>query len=110
LPTLWIGLTGISQRFTAILGSQPGRSPHTWLGSSLGIGKPFDLQFAIHAGMGPGGLLWRKNDTSPWSSLRSPSSWGAERLTWPPRWSVGSGKGGVVDRPFRGQGLSVTMW
>ncbi len=109
LAPLWIGLTGRSQRVTVIIGPVPGRSPHYWFGPSLDANEPFDLQIAIHAGMGPGGVLWRANDVSPWSSLSAPSSWGAERLIWPERWSVGFGKGGVSDCPFQGRDLSTTV-
>ena len=108
LAPLWIGLTGRAQRLTVILAPTPGRSPHYWFGPNLAAGESFDLQIAIHAGMGPGGILWRADDSSPWSSLRAASAWGAERLTWPERWSVGVGKGGAVDCPFLGQDLSVS--
>ncbi len=109
LAPLWIGLTGRPQRLTAIIGPRPGRSPHYWFGPSLDANEPFDLQIAIHAGMGPGGVLWRANDVSSWSSLSAASSWGPERLNWPRRWSVGFGKGGVSDCPFQGDGLSAAV-
>jgi hypothetical protein len=109
LAPLWMGLTGCSQRVTVIIGPTPGRSPHYWFGPSLEPGEPFDLQIAIHAGMGPGGVLWRANDSAAWSSLSSASSWGAEKLNWPARWSVGFGKGGASDRPFQGQNLAAAV-
>ena len=68
-------------------------------------GERFDLQLAIHTGMGPGGLLWRRGDGTAWSSLLAASPWGAERLTWPNRWSIGHERGGNGDRPFRGTDL-----
>ena len=107
LPALWVGLTGLDQKLTVILGSAPGRSPHSWIGPAVAPGQAFDLQIAIHRGMGPGGVLWRASDQAPWSSLVSPSSWGPERLRWPARWSVGVGKGGD-DRRFLGPELSVS--
>jgi hypothetical protein len=110
LAPLWIGLTGRSQRVTVVMGPMPGRSPHYWFGPSLKAGKSFDLQIAIHAGMGPGGVLWRANDSSPWSSLSSVSAWGAEKLDWPARWTVGFGKGGASDCPFQGQNLAVSVY
>ena len=109
LSPLWIGLTGRSQRLTVVIGPQPGRSPHSWFGPPLPEGQPFDLQIAVHAGMGPGGVLWRASDGAPWSSLEAPSAWGAERLTWPARWSLGFGQGGPADRPFLGDDLAVSV-
>ncbi len=108
LAPLWVGLTGRTQRLTVILAPTPGRSPHYWFGPDLMPAEPFDLQIAIHAGMGPGGILWRADDASPWSSLRAASAWGAERLDWPERWCVGVDKAGVEDRPFGGQDLSIS--
>lgn len=109
LAPLWIGLTGRRQRLTVVMGPRPGRSPHSWFGPSLGAGAAFDLQVAIHAGMGPGGLLWRRGDDAPWSSLDARSPWGAERLTWPARWSLGFGKGGTSDCAFLGPDLSAAV-
>jgi hypothetical protein len=108
LAPLWIGLTRPENRLTVLLSPQPGRSPHQWFGPALEPGSPFALQLAIHTGMGPGGLLWRWNDDSPWSSLEGASPWGAERLVWPSTWSIGHGKRGPDDRPFRGQNLHTT--
>jgi hypothetical protein len=58
--------------------------------------------------MGPGGLLWRRDDEAAWSSLAAASPWGAERLAWPARWAMGHGPQGPGDRPFRGHDLQVT--
>ena len=60
-------------------------------------------------GMGPGGVLWRVDDAAPWSSLEAPSAWGAERLTWPARWSLGFGKAGPEDCRFLGENLAVSV-
>jgi hypothetical protein len=106
--SLWIGLIGCEQRLGILLSPQAGRSPHLWTGPALTADEPFLLEVALHTGMGPGGLLWRWDDESPWSSLRGASAWGVERLTWPAHWSVGQGKRGPTDRPFRGQRLRVT--
>lgn len=107
LAPLWIGTFGQEQRLGVLLAPQPGRSPHLWTGPTLPTGDPFLLQLAIHTGMGPGGLLWRTDDESPWNSLQGSSAWGAERLTWPERWIVGHGQRGPTDRPFRGDELRV---
>ncbi len=108
LAPLWIGLVGCEQRLAVLIAPQPGRSPHLWTGPTLSPGDPFLLQLAIHTGMGPGGLLWRWDDESPWSSLNGAGAWGAERLTWPARWSMGHGQRGRADRPFRGDELRIT--
>jgi len=105
---LWIGLIGCEQRLGVLLSPQAGRSPHLWTGPALATDEPFLIELALHTGMGPGGLLWRWDDESPWSSLRGASAWGSERLTWPARWSVGHGKRGNGDRPFRGDSLRVS--
>jgi hypothetical protein len=110
LAPLWIGLLGCEQRLSVLLSPAPGRSPHHWQGPVLPPGEAFAVQLAIHTGMGPGGLLWRWDDTSAWSSLTAASPWGAERLTWPARWSVGHGQRGPGDRPFRGRDLRATWY
>jgi hypothetical protein len=108
LPPLWIGLQGRECRLSVLLSPAPGRSPHLWRGPALPPGQPFDLQLAIHTGMGPGGLLWRRDDAAPWSSLLAASPWGAERLSWPARWSIGHDQRGPGGRPFRGRDLQVS--
>ncbi len=105
---LWIGLSGPTQRLTVILEPEPGRSPHYWLGPAITAGAPFDIQLLVHPGMGPGGLLYRLAANAPWSSLSAASAWGAERLDWPDRWSVGHGQDGPGDRAFLGSNLAVS--
>lgn len=107
LEPLWIGLRGPEQRLTAVIGSQPGRSPHYWLGPGLDAGREFDLQLLVHPRMGPGGLLYRFATDHPWSSLSAASATGAEQLHWPERWCVGHGQNGFRDRPFGGAELTV---
>ncbi len=107
LAPLWIGLHGCEQRLAILLAPQPGRSPHLWLGPPLPADQLFVLQLALHSGMGPGGLLWRWDETQPWSSLRGASAWGMERLPWAARWSVSHAQRGATDRPFRGTALTV---
>jgi hypothetical protein len=104
---LWIGLRGPDQTLTVILGPEPGRSPHYWVGPSASTDAAFDFQLVIHAGMGPGGVMCRFGAEQRWTSLLAASPWGAERLNWPDRWSIGHGQGGEGDRPFQGLGLSV---
>jgi hypothetical protein len=105
---LWIGLRGPDQRLTVIVGPEARRSPHYWYGPSVAGGEPFDLQLVIHAGMGPGGFLCCTGSEESWSSLSAASAWGAERLDWPPHWSVGHGSRGPNDQPFRGSTLMVS--
>jgi len=110
LAPLWVGLTGADQRLTVQMSPQPGRSPHGWYGPSIAAGEPLDFQLVVHGGMGPGGVLWRSDEQTAWTSLSSASSWGAERLADRTSWSVGFGKGGDEDFPFRGEALQVTFW
>ncbi|CAN5372234.1 hypothetical protein BH10CHL1_BH10CHL1_37340 [soil metagenome] len=108
LAPLWIGLRGCELSLSVLLSPVAGRSPHLWQGPQLTPNAAFSIQLALHAGMGPGGILWRWNDTTTWSSLTAASAWGAEQLTWPAEWSIGHAQGGRADRPFRGSNLIVT--
>ncbi len=108
LAPLWIGLRGPGQRLTVVIGPEAGRSPHHWLGPALAPGAPFDVRLLVHAGMGPGGVMCRLGPDGRWSSLAAASAWGAERLGWPERWSVGHAQGGPGDRAFMGPALQVS--
>ncbi len=94
LASLWIGLAGSQQRLLVVVGPEPGRSPHLWHGPVLPAATSFELELLLHAGMGPGGLLYRAGADEPWSSLRGASPWGLERLNWPSLWSIGEGQTG----------------
>jgi hypothetical protein len=109
---LWIGMRGPEQRLTVIIGPEPRRSPHYWLGPAIIPGAPFDIRLLIHTGMGPGGVMYRLDGNESWSSLAAASAWAAERLNWPERWSIGHAQGGPDDRPFQGSGLttSAAVW
>ncbi|MGI9598260.1 MAG: metallophosphoesterase family protein, partial [Acidimicrobiales bacterium] len=107
LSGLWIGLTGTDQRLTVTVSPQAGRSPHYWFGPTFEPGRAFETQIALHPGMGPGGIMHRADDGSPWSSLTSSSPWGLERLAWPARWTVGHTGGPTASARFRGTGLSI---
>ena len=107
LASLWIGLRGREQRLCVLLSPEPGRSPHLWLGPELPLDQEFDIQVALHTGMGPGGILWRWDDRAPWSSLHGAAAWGADRLAWPETWAIGHGQTGAESAPFRGEKLAV---
>lgn len=107
LPVIWIGLTGEEQRITVYLCPKAGQSPHHWYGPPIPSSTEFTIQIAIHNGMGPGGILWRWHDNSPWTSLKAASPWGAERLNWPVHWSIGSNYNDNSDACFRGSDLQV---
>ena len=85
--TLWIGLDCLS-RLTVHLIPVPGGGIQIWQGPYLPPKNDFDVQIAIHTGMGPGGIMWRAGDTGKWSSLVSSSSRGAERTAWPTQWML----------------------
>ncbi|MFS8044682.1 metallophosphoesterase family protein [Rhizobium sp. BR 314] len=106
---LWLGLRGPRQTLTLVLGRDPGRSPHYWFGPDLSPGKALDIDIALHAGMGPGGMLYRMRADHGWSSFCGASATGLEHTVWPERWSVGHGQGGAADRPFMGSGLSIKV-
>jgi len=110
LAPVWIGLMGTEQRLCVLLSPAPGRSAHLWHGPLLPSAKPFSFQLAIHTGMGPGGILWRRDDISRWSSLEAASPWGAEQIEASNRWLVGHGERGPTDRPFRGSNLRLKSY
>jgi hypothetical protein len=104
LAPLWIGLRGEEQRLTVILNSEPGRSPHYWIGRKIEPGAPFDIHLMLHTGMGPGGVMSKLGD-SGWTSLAAASAWGLERLGPADGWIIGHAHSGPDDRPFKGIGL-----
>ena len=105
---LWIGLRGVDQRLTVIVGPEARRSPHYWYGPAVAADSSFDFQLVMHTGMGPGGFLYRSESEADWSSLDAASAWGAERLDWPDRWSIGHASRGPADQPFRGSSLTAS--
>ena len=109
LSTIWAGLSGVPQTLTIWMREENGRSPHLWIGPRLADNAPFSLELALHSGMGPGGLLWRWHETSPWNSLVGASAWGLGKVKWPRTWTVGQGQHGSDDRPFLGNDLTI-LW
>jgi hypothetical protein len=105
IASYWIGLRGPKQRLTAIVQRAPGRSPSYWVGPAIEAESPFEITILVHAGMGPGGMLYRLSAHDPWSSLSAATAIGIEKLEWPTRWSIGHGPGGSADRPFLGTSL-----
>ncbi len=100
LAQLWIGITGHGGRLMVKMSPTAGRSPHTWIGPTVDLNQPFNIQIAFHNGMSVGGILWRLDDNEPWTSFEGISYWGAERLNWGQHWSVGQGQRGSADTPF----------
>lgn len=108
LPEIWLGLTGSEQRVTVYISPGRGKSPHHWYGPELANTPDFNIQICIHNGMGPGGLLWRRDPAQPWCSLQAASPWGAERMQPPKFWSTGTGRLSRENNlPFAGEGLRV---
>jgi hypothetical protein len=105
----WIGLCGPNQILCAIVGPEPGRSPHTWHGPAIPADRLFEIRLLFDRAMGPGGLLYQFNDETSWSSLCSASPWGMERLCLPSQWSIGHGQYGPHDRPFLGNDLVISI-
>jgi hypothetical protein len=108
LPTVWVGFDGHPPRLTVRLVPQSGHGWQQWTGPVVAEDSPFDFQLALHPGMGPGGVLTRTDDASPWESLTSPSSKGAEDLTWPQNWAIGASQSGPGDWRYRGEDLRIT--
>lgn len=106
---LWIGFRGLDQRLTVIIGPEPRRSPHYWIGPPVATEAQFSFELLFHPGMGPGGVVCRFGSDPRWSSLQAASPWGPERLVWPDCSSVGHGQSGDTDRPFRGLDLAVRV-
>jgi len=86
LSSLWLGTMGNPHNLTVALSPRANRSPHRWFKRDLP--DTFSIQFAIHSGMNAGGLLWRWDDNSAWSTLTGSSSWGVERLPWSHDWTL----------------------
>lgn len=107
LAPLWIGLCGINRELTVKLTPVEGRSPQIWRGPALAAGEQFLIQVAIHSGMGAGGILWRRGESFPWTSLAASSQWGAERLKVPKTWSVGHDRANATRTVFRGSDLQA---
>ncbi|MCH2126925.1 MAG: hypothetical protein MK165_19185 [Pirellulaceae bacterium] len=104
---LWIGIDGDSNRLVVRIVPLSGHGWQVWKGPRLKPGDIFDFQIAFHAGMGPGGILFRQHETDVWSTLESTSSKGTESLKHPQSWALGYSQSGSKDRAFRGDGLQV---
>ena len=104
LPYLWLGTGGVERQLTVLLSPEANRSPHRWQGPVLPADRPLSIQFAIHGGMGPGGLLWRWSEEDPWSSMIGASPWGVGRLPWSSEWHIGESAG---QRKFCGESLRL---
>jgi len=105
---IWVGIDGDSGRLLVRIVPRSGYGRQTWKGPLLGPEASFDLQLVLHPHMGPGGVLLRANDRSPWTTLASTSSRGVELLKRPRQWAVAHGQSGKTDRPFSGGSLQVT--
>ena len=87
-PHLWLGPAlaeseegESASRQVSLLGSIPVSSSSRLLVSLTDSpSRRLAVSVALHQGMGPGGILWRWDDASPWSSMTNASSWGTERL------------------------------
>jgi len=104
---VWIGFEGDPARLTVRLQTGSELGVQTWEGAGFKSGAEFDFLLALHPGMGPGGILYRRDDSAPWTSLRSTSPKGAEDLTWPRKWAMGMKYGNSSDQPFLGEGPRI---
>ena len=106
---IWIGMDGERGRLLVRIVPVSGQGWQRWEGPPLGDESSFDFQLAIHPDMGPGGVLFRADETAAWSTLTSTSSKGSENLKRTGRWAVGHGQSGPRDRPFAGKSLEVAI-
>jgi hypothetical protein len=109
IEPLWLGLRGPRQTLTLILGREAGRSPNYWIGPDLLADNDFALEVAFCPDMGPGGVLWRQQGATRWTSFVATSATGLERFSWPATWSIGQGQSGPGDRPYAGRRLDVAV-
>ncbi|MEJ1964505.1 MAG: hypothetical protein WDO56_24335 [Gammaproteobacteria bacterium] len=78
---VWVDLLSLRLYVTLEI---DGFGPQHWLGPVVDFKKGnLEVQIAFHPGMGPGGVLWRWNDGSPWSSMETTTAYGLEALVWP---------------------------
>ncbi|MEJ0037801.1 MAG: hypothetical protein WDO68_17285 [Gammaproteobacteria bacterium] len=83
-PTVQVWVDLLSSRLNVTLQLEGVDLAQHWLGPVIDFKQaPMDIQIAFHPGMGPGGVLWRWNDSSPWSSMETTSASGLEALQWP---------------------------
>ncbi|HEX8373225.1 MAG TPA: hypothetical protein VF585_10625 [Chthoniobacterales bacterium] len=104
---VWIGFEGT--RLVVELVPEAGRGPQHWLGPVLEVGAPFSFEIGLHPDLGPGGVLFRADESQPWSSLPTASARGAEILSWPNLWAIGHRQSGTNDTAFEGKDLQVEM-
>lgn len=109
IAPIWLGLRGLKQTLTLVVGRQPGRSPSYWFGPDLPADSDFDLHVALYPEMGPGGILYRKHGETAWTSFKAATATGIENVRWPSSWNLGHGQHGSGDRPFKGHGLTVNV-
>jgi hypothetical protein len=107
VSAIWVGFEGCPPRLTVQLLPESGGGGQLWRGPIFKGGAAFDFQLALHSGMGPGGILYRPADAFAWSSLKSSSARGAERMPWPRSWAIGCGPSGSSDQPFLGDHLEL---
>jgi hypothetical protein len=99
---LRVMLAGDPPRLSVELQPASGTSAEVWRGPRFAPGEPFAFQLALASGLGPGGVLWRAAEPSPWSSLDTDSAKGAEDVAWPRTWAIGHGHFGPDHDVWRG--------
>src|SRR5690606_20114974 len=107
LAPLRLGLCGIDRELTVKPTPVEGRSPQDWRGPAVAAGEQLWILVPNHSGMGTGGILWRRGESLPWTSLAASSQWGAERLKVPETWSGGHDRANATRNVFRGSDLQA---
>jgi hypothetical protein len=86
-PTVqvWVDLLSLRLYVTAVVANV---GPQQWMGPIIDFRKgPMEIQLALHPDMGPGGVLWRWTNGTPWSSMETTAEYGLEALQWPDAWT-----------------------
>lgn len=104
---LWLGLVGSDHKLEFRMIPRAGHGASVWRGPALGSGGMMDLEFLVHTGWGPGGIMVRDGKRGPWTSLQCSVSKGADAMSWPARWGIGQAIAGPDHMPFLGRGLDV---
>ena len=110
LFAFWIGIIGSEQQVTVQIRPENNRSPGFWHGPKIDPGEKIELQIAMHSGMGPGGILWRSNESGNWTSFRTANNWGVEKVSWPKKWTVGYDRNTIKVFPFKIGTLAVKYY
>ena len=105
-----VAFSGAAPRLTVWLQTRSGEDASAWYGPEFRAGEPFHFHLALHSGMGPGGVLFRREEGEAWTSLASASPRGCENLAWPPVWAPRRGHYGAGHDSYRREEALEIAW